>query len=341
MRLVWRDDRAVLETLVEDGRDIWAYALTEDEDGVWLSARWRHAVADGHSMLRFLKTVNAVLRGVSMPRFAPQTHPKVRPRPIAGWLPGFLAQQCRQYARLELPWSAPSAGTTWAVTSPEERDVVLGAAAKNCGSFVGPLAAAAAASLVGSHPACDRPVLLNIPILRDDLEAVGGFGFGVGSVMFPARVRSDAEVVGLSQEIARRVQRMRRLGWDANLDRFLGHDPRRHHRFAAIRARGRGDAAITVSWKGRHSLGEGVHHAACFAGSPALHVSAHADDNGLSISVTSRQSAPQRARLLEDMLARLGLKSGRMFQMDEVFQPGGGVSASGDETSLAPRIELA
>jgi hypothetical protein len=322
MGLTWQNDRAVLETLTMDGggRELWAYALRADGDGVWLTARWRHAIADGHSMLRFLKTVHAVLGGGPMPGFAPQCHPKARPQTVARWLPGFLAQQCRQYARLDLPAPPPAAGTTWAATSPETRDLVLGAASESCGGFIGPLAAAAANSLVSSRVGKrERPVLLNIPILRDDLQAVGGFGFGVGSVMFSVWP-SGGDMAGLSQDIAGRVQRQANLGWDANLDRFLGHDPRRHHRFAAIRARGRRDPAITVSWKGRHTLGERLRHAACFADTAALHISAHADECGLSISITSRQSGVQRANLLEDMLTRLGVRSGSMFQLDDLFQ---------------------
>lgn len=312
-RLVWRGDRARLEALpFDDTADqVWSNELTTDGGAVWLTARWKHAVADGHSMLRFLKTVAAVMDRAELPAFEPQSRPYGRRQHAAQWLPGFLAQQCRHYARVESPEPTPGAGTTWRVSSPSERDAILEAASNGCGGFIGPLAAATALSLIGLRDARESALIsLNIPILRDDLAAVNGFGFGVGSVIFPIRVRRGARMASLSGEIACRVRRMARLGWDANLNLFLGQDPRRHHRFAAIRARRRDDPAITISWKGRHALGGRVRDVACFAGSPSLHVSAHADEQGLSISLTSQQPAAQRERLLEDIFARLGVSPG-------------------------------
>ncbi len=77
---------------------------------------------------------------------------------------------------------------------------------------------------------------------------------------------------------------------------------------------------MVVSWKGRQEIGgaDGIRRLACFAGSPTLHVSAHADRNGFSISVASRQSAGARAELLESMAQRLGIRSFRSIDLSEL-----------------------
>jgi hypothetical protein len=320
MGLSWQGDRAMLNTLAcASERGVWTHQLTSDGDGVWLKAEWTHAVADGHSMLRFLKAVVAVLEGGTAPVFAPLARAPSRPRRVmAPWLPSFLALQARRYVRVGSSETGRE-GTSWLVTSPNNADLIC--SSKNAGGFIGPLAAAAAMS-VGAMANARRGglVLLNIPILRDDLEAAGGFGFGVGSLLFPVRVGPATDVSRLSHRIGRRCQRLARQGWDLDLDRFLGDDPRRHHRFAAIRARRPADPAITVSWKGRHDgLGERVRHVACFAGSPALHVSAHTDEQGLSLSLTSSQSPGERTRLLADIAARLGIADGPVFQLSSVM----------------------
>ena len=98
-------------------------------------------------------------------------------------------------------------------------------------------------------------------------------------------------------------------GWDQNFDRFLGTKPKRHARFAALDARGISAPTVTVSWKGVHNgigYDDGIRDLACFASASVAHVSAHADHNGLSISVTSGQSATGCENLLRDIVRRLG-----------------------------------
>jgi hypothetical protein len=105
-------------------------------------------------------------------------------------------------------------------------------------------------------------------------------------------------------------------GWDLNLLRFLGDNPRRHRRFARLQASPSVSRSISISWKGRiGNLGgpDGPRHVACFGTTPTLHVSGHADANGLSLSVTSAHAPDVRAALLLDIAECLG--TGRMHRI--------------------------
>ena len=61
---------------------------------------------------------------------------------------------------------------------------------KGCGSFAAWLGAAAGIAFHEQQKSSRPNVMLNYPIQRNNLEAYGGFGFGAGSLLMPARVDS-------------------------------------------------------------------------------------------------------------------------------------------------------
>jgi hypothetical protein len=334
-RLVWRGSRASLAPLAALARDrhstaepllsfssgadgqVWRYRLSQSGSDVWLKAVWAHAVADGLSMLRFLRTVNACLSNTPLPIQEPAPRRVIRVQPMTGWLTGFLLDQRRRYVSIAAE-PRHCVGATWFTASPGERDRLL-AQARSRDGFAGWLAAAALLSVAEQQ---DRPrgkVLLNVPIVRDRLKHMGGFGFGVGSLILPVALDAD-DTGALARRISARLRAMAESGWDENLQRFLGTDPRRHIRFARIQRRRRSSPAVTVSWKGFQHLGagDGLRDVACCAASSAMHISSHADRNGLSISVASRQSRAERVAFLELVAQRLECSpAGPFFDLDE------------------------
>ena len=318
-RLAWRRGRPVLGPHpVGAPGGIWDHRLTPTSDGVWFHGCWRHAAGDGRSMLRFLQALDVALGAPASEIAELRPRHPVQIRPMAPWLCQFLADRQRRYARMRPVDPSAPLGVSWLLASPEDRDRLLNAAAEDGYGFLGPLAAAAAAAFceqqVGSRGGL---VSLNVPIARTDLPELCGFGFGVGSLLLPVRVRAGVGAAELGLEISQRTRALAAEGFDRNLDRFLGGDPLRHRMFSAVRALGPADPTVVVSWKGRHELG-GMSRTACFAGSPTLHVSAHADRNGLSISVSSRQSAAARGELLQGVAERLGLQAFNRIDFEEI-----------------------
>ncbi len=80
--------------------------------------------------------------------------------------------------------------------------------------------------------------------------------------------------------------------------------------FAGVQARKEPDSCLTISWKARiGGIGpsHGVTRAACFAAAPTLHLSAHAGEEGLSLSLTTPQEPGARRELLLNIIDRLRL----------------------------------
>ena len=120
-------------------------------------------------------------------------------------------------------------------------------------------------------------------------------------MLIPVKIKPNWTLASVARCIEGRLKTMIAQGWDINFDRFLGNNPRRHLRFATACVRGRATPVISISWKGMAwQLGgeEGIHDVACFAMSPLAHVSAHLDQNGLSLSVASSHPAVRRDKLL-------------------------------------------
>jgi hypothetical protein len=281
-------------------------------DDVWLQAVWGHALADGLSMLRFLEAVSAEMGGSPHAEYErPQREP-ARQQPFLAWFPRFLREQRGNYVSMPERRSA-SPDVSWLIASPRDRDRVLDAGAMACGGMLGWLAAAAAKAFAETREQPNGEVLLNVPIQRSALAQTSGFGFGVGSLRFPVRLDAGGTMELLADRIMRRMKTLGEAGWDRNLERLLSRNPSRHRRFAAIEAKRPPDPNLTVSWKGLHDrigADNGPKDVACFAAAPTLHVSAHADANGLSVSVTSRQSEQDRRRLLERIAEHLGCAPG-------------------------------
>jgi hypothetical protein len=320
-RLAWIDDRPVLQPgtgspvassapldfAAADAPRAWRAAVRADGSGAALTAVFSHALADGGSMLRLIDAIEVGLGAGA--RSAPTEHPPGSRRPATlPWLAGFLVERSRSHFVLAPDGRGPM-GASWFRTSPDERDRVIARARAACGRVL-PFITAAAALSAAELSIGRRRVSLNIPISRSNSEAFAGFGFGIGSLLFGQDIPAAVDTETLARTLADRIARQARGGWDSGLAWFLGSNPRRHRRFADIRAHGRPDPAINVSWKGFHrALGGagGARDVTCFGAAPTGHVSAHADQGGLSVSFTAPRSQSVRDAFLAALARHLGI----------------------------------
>jgi hypothetical protein len=286
----------------------WRYRIVADGENVWLIGIWAHAAADGPSMLRFLQTIGAVIDGRSVPSFPGRTLRSVPRHSLALWLLRFaFEQRLLRYVRVREEDHPP--GVTW-LTVPFEQSILLCKQARSeCGSFGAWLGAAACIAFREQQSAPSGRVLLHLPITRLHHERFAGFGFGSSSLIMAVKPKANEPLPFVACRIAIRQRQMIAKGWDANFERFLGTNPKRHLHFARLHARGLGAPMLTVSWKGddwRLGGKDNIHDIACFANSTAVHISSHLDQNGLSVSVTSGQSATEREDLLRRIIVELG-----------------------------------
>ena len=288
---------------------LWRYQLSPQASDVWLVAVWAHAVADGVSMLRFLRAVSESLDGREPAAVPMMRRPTARCGPLVTWLPRFLWERLRPCIRLVSDDSiAP--GVSWLTLPPEDSERVL----RNAGGegFVAWLCAAASIAVV--HLQAERQtgrVCVDLPVAHGDLRAFGGFGFAASSFLIPVTVDADSQIADLAKRVSTRIRSMKASGWSRNLDRLIGREPRRHLRFATIDARTAKGQRLTVSWKSvQPAMGgeDGMRDVACFAVCRGVHVSAHADANGLSISLTTPQDAQRRDDLLRAIVRQLGVQ---------------------------------
>jgi hypothetical protein len=300
-----------LDFKTDECSPLWRYQVTQDGADVWLNAVWAHAAADGASMLWFLKSIVATITDRPVPGIQVRTRHRSARRPFAPWLLRFLLEQHLRYVRPTEEASHP-VNVVWLTLPVEQSNALHEKALAECGSFAAWLAAAVALAYCEQHEVSSGRVLLNLPLLRDDLQRVNGFGFGIGSLLMPAKIPVRGAMPPVARHLAKRLKDMIDQSWDENFDRFLGDNPKRHLRFAAHGAQGRSAPIISVSWKGIHcDLGseDGVRDVCCFAVSPAAHLSAHIDSNGLSLSLASRQSDAAREGFLRRVAAHLGYRS--------------------------------
>ena len=304
-------------TATATGGGVWRYGVRAGAGGTWFLAGFLHAAADGISMLRLLDAINAALGGQDADISPRAPRSCLRRTPYFAWLPRFALGQLHRYVDVS-PRAQASPGGTWLVVPPREADHLMRNAADAGAGFAAWLAAATALAV------CRRlarrqsaRVHLNIPVWRD--EIAGGFGFGVSSLLLGVRIRRGDEVAALAPRIDRRLRQAIDRGWDLNLLRFLGDNPRRYRRFARLQASPAVSRSISVSWKGRFdNLGgaDGPRHVGCFGTTPTLHVSGHADANGLSLSITSAHAADVRAALLLDIAELIGAgRAHRVFDL--------------------------
>jgi hypothetical protein len=308
-RLAWIGDRPILQSGTGAPMSLcapldftavnaplaWRAAIRAEERGAVLTAVFSHALADGGSMLRLIAEIEFQL-GLRARAATPKQPRRAQPPAAVPWLSGFLAERLRSHLVLA-PDDLGPMGASWFRTCPEDRDRVIDRARSTCGQVL-PFIAAASALAAGELSAgrCRR-VSLNIPISRSDAAGVDGFGFGVGSLLLGQDITPSADTESLARRLAPRIGGLAASGWDAGLEWFLGSDPRRHRKFARIRARSSADPTIDVSWKGFDRLlggAGGARCVACFAAAPPAHVSAHADLGGLSISFTAPRSQAVR-----------------------------------------------
>jgi ubiquinone biosynthesis protein COQ4 len=326
-RLEWQKGRPVLEPEASANRDwgakplldfsasesgeIWRYRLIREGRNTWLQAAWMHGVADGLSMLRFTRAIAAVLGDVPyVPEPRRQRQPRDRQRFLA-WLPAFLLDQRRNYVVLAQP-AASIPQVSWLSAPVADRERVMEFARRSSEGMAGWLAAAVALAFADQQGKPAGYIMLNMQIARDELARTNGFGFGSGSLRLPVRLGEYPNMAVLADAIGRRVQQLANRGWDRNLERLLGPNPARHARFARIEAGRSTNPNITISWKGHHAdlgAGGGPRDVACFAAAPTLHVSAHTDAGGFSLSVTSRQGVAERSALLLRIARQLGCQA--------------------------------
>jgi hypothetical protein len=202
------------------------------------------------------------------------------------------------------------------------------------------LAAAVSLAFAEQQGMGNARIMLNLPIARDELARTNGFGFGLGSLRFPVHLQQNSSMEVLARTIGRRLQQLANRGWDRNLERLLGRNPARHARFARIEAARSIDPNITISWKGHHAhLGGDCGSVACFAAGPTLHVSAHSDAGGLSLSVTSRQEAADRRALLVGIARHLGCEAElAVRELDDLGAGGSDIDHSGYDHGASPPV---
>lgn len=319
-RLAWVDDRPVLlpgaaapiavtaslNFAATGAPQVWRAVIRESPGGASLEAVFSHASADGGSMMRLIAAIEARLGGEEESRAGMPSRP---PRPAAlPWLAEFLLERARSHLVLAPSALAPM-GASWFRIGPEDRDRLIARARAACGRMV-PFLSSAAALATAKLATGGRRISLNIPIARSNADAVQGFGFGIGSLLLGEEIDPRMDTESLAKRLAPRIERQSNEGWDAGLDWFLGQDPARHQAFARIRARGRADPAINISWKGfyRGLGGEGgALDVACFGAAPTGHVSAHADLGGLAVSFTAPRSQAVRESFLKLLAVHLGI----------------------------------
>ena len=216
---------------------LWRYSLIADAGDVWLSAIWAHAAADGTSMLRFLETIGSTLGSKAALCGPLRGHDRPRAIGMARWVTRFLAEQYLPYIR-PLPTGSAHPGVSWLTIPVGRSNCLLEYARSECGSIAAWLAGAVCLAFSEQHGPRGGRVLVNLPILRDDLQRLGGFGCGIGTMLIPVKVKPHWTLPSIARRIESRLKKMIAHGWDINFDRFLGNNPQRHLRFAAACARG-------------------------------------------------------------------------------------------------------
>ncbi len=330
-RLVWRGDQPVLElggggpthlsdplAFRPDETGVWGYRLSEDQDGVRIVAAWAHAVADGPSMLGFLSALAHELNGEPPPSAAIIARACRRQQSMAAWLPGFLLEHAKAYDGLDPANRAPRVGASFAILPPAAAER-LREDSRGPGATARLASAAASCLMEQQRGRSHGEVYLNVPISRGAPAALGGFGFEGSSVRLPLRLSPRLGIETLAALAGKRLRTRIDHGWDLNLLRFLSGPASRRMKFAAVQARRPPDSCLTISWKGwRNDLGarHGVRQVACFAAAPTLHLSGHASEDGLSLSLSTPQASDARRGLLGEICARLGL--GRAIEIREL-----------------------
>ena len=201
---------------------------------------------------------------------------------------------------------------SWLSAPVADRERVMEFVSGSSEGMLGWLAAAVALAFADQQGNPAGAIMLNVQIARDDLARTNGFGFGAGSLRLPVRLGEYPNIAVLASAIGQRVQQLANRGWDRNLEQLLGANPARHAHFARLEAGRSTNPNITISWKGHHAdLGANgsPRDVACFAAAPTLHVSAHTDGGGFSLSVTSRQSVAERSALLLRIARQLGCQA--------------------------------
>jgi ubiquinone biosynthesis protein COQ4 len=334
-----RSPQPLLSFSSESG-NVWRYRLIQEGRNTWLQAIWMHSAADGLSMLRFVQEVATLADGVT---FAPAPQTPRQPsdqQPFLAWLPTLFLDQRYNYVRLRQP-ATEIPQVSWVSATVADRERVMQLARTAHEGIAAWLAAAAAIAFADQQGQPGGDICLNVPIARDELARTNGFGFGLGSLRFPVRLGENPDMAGIAGAIGKRIHRLANRGWDRNLERLIGRNPARHARLVRMMLRRPANPNVTISWKGHHAgIGgdDGLRGVACFAAAPTLHISAHTDTGGLSLSVTSRQSVAERHALLLRIARLLGCQDDLAIrELNDLGAAQSDVDAggSGQETAVA------
>ena len=293
---------ATKSSIFDCGCTFWRHRILRRGKETWLVAIWPHAMADGPSMLRFLENIAAIITNQPVLDFQQHRRRHVELQPMTIWLMRFLKDKSRRYLQPSNPGHPP--GVAWCGVNRKHWRPFLESSHADRMSATAWLGAATCIALREQKCISNGKVLLNIQVQRNNLERVGGFGFGAGSLLIPVKLDSKCSLPLLARSIFNRLTEMTNQGWNENFERLLGPRPQRHRWFSWLDARGLRGAIVSISWKDYRWEIDGqnkIRDIACFALSPTLHISGHHDRTGVSLSVTSQQSANER----QDFLHRL------------------------------------
>ena len=291
------------------------YVLHPNSDGCWLFAIWSHAIADGHSMLRFISQLT------NAPCEKSESAHTERPAMAAGrFLPWMVRTAISEISsRLAFKtFSEPQRNVTWINASPYTAKS-LRATARRLGTGVTGLLCGALVRAFYKSSLIDGSGRLQflVPISRTTCREVNGFGLGIGWLLPDLQVTRASGLEKMATSIHDQIRAMSDAGWDKNLERALGTNySRLSGKVAKMLKRKQTNFVASVSWKGWIPLvgtaATGT-RIACFAAvqpnTSLCHVSGHIDQSGLSLSLSSCMPRSATQHLFKSLLTCLEIDS--------------------------------
>jgi hypothetical protein len=295
------------------------YVLQPSSEGCWLFAIWAHAIADGHSMLRFISRL-----APSTSEQAESAHTERPPAALGRFFPWMVRTAINEMKpRLTFKTlSQPQCSVTW-INAPSHTAQSLKAMARRLGTGVTGLLCGALVQALYKSSITDTSGRLQfvVPISRKPCSEVNGFGFGIGWLMPELQVTPASELKSMARSVHAQIRGMSAAGWDKNLERALGTDFSRVSRKVARMLERDGTAVASVSWKGwipfvgTATTGLQI---ACFAAvkpnTSLCHLSGHIDQSGLSLSLSSCMPRGTAQHLFKSLLACLEIDSASYHQ---------------------------
>jgi hypothetical protein len=291
------------------------YMLHPSREGCWLIAIWAHAIADGHSMLRFVSRLTT--DSCEQSEAAHTEPPAVAVGRFSPWMVRMAINEMKSKLAFKT-FSEPQRNVTWINASPHTAQS-LKATARRLGTGVAGLLCGALVQAFYKSSLVDTSGRLRflVPISRTTCSEVNGFGFGIGWLMPELQVTPASELEKMARSFHTQIRAMSDAGWDKNLERALGTNfSRLSGKVAKTLKRERADFIASVSWKGwvpfvgTATTGTRI---ACFAAvqpnTTLCHVSGHIDQSGLSLSLSSCMPRSATQQLFKSLLTCLEIDS--------------------------------